>query len=1049
MESDSMEFFKEAEAADSGLYSKVSEDDIFCESFNGTTYLVKNTDTDEMYTAKVYRPEVEDSEKNKFSGNISKIIHLNHPSILPIYAYMFDFEDCDDQLTVLTKYLPNAYSLRKIFSNQEEIEQWTPAKRYANLITIAYAMQYIHAQGIKHGNLKPGNILHDDNFYPILYDFCLSWLFRSKYRYNVGNDISNKFNNDDSILYLAPEILDNLKNQSITFSSDTYSFSLIAYELITGQKPFDLSKSGFDTYYEYAQHIRKNKIRPDLSIIKDEKIKSFLNSCWKENPEERDSFNAIVDELNNDVFLAYFGLSPFMTKVKNLKNYLIDNQYHKITNQESNLPLLPQTSKELFEYLHFEKEFEFVKSLGQGSFGEVSQIENKENKQMYAAKQSIRSRESDQKDFFKEIEFMFYIRHPTVLEIYGYFFHKEGNKDVPFIVTTYMENQSLEQIFSHETIHSDAWTPTKRFINFIGIAYGIKHIHSLKIIHLDLKPGNILLDNNFYPKIADFGNSILCNKINDKMYEELKNYKGTPIYAAPELSKDYEIRFDPFKTDVFSFAMIAYQLITNEPPFALPSKIPQRELYELMNEIADDETKRPDLSIITEDEVKSFLEHCWKSDPDKRYSSTEVVEEIEFQFDVFMRAFGNDLDKDEINAYLQLVKEKQTPDEIYAESCKKAADDSDDVFAMIHYADMLYKGERVKVSKKEASLYYKKAADEGNLEAMKKYIEMVKNGDGIEVNEEEASYYSNLLAEKNKINQQIEKGKGQIIDYFKEEADNGNIFAMNYFAEMMYDGDGIHSHKKEAAKYFKKIADSFIKESQNNEKAQEQENPNQNQNQNVQEDPNQNVQVEEMIEVFEEQNKNMSTLNQLSMNSVVNYANMLLNGDGIQMDKREAANYFRFAADKKNVDACCTLGKMLFKGDGIKVNMEDAFKYFSTAIDSDSNVGFKGNSDAVNFYGYMASKGLGMNVDKSLAARLYKMASDQGNVAAMNNYGYMLSHGIELHVDKASAAKYYKLAADQGNKDAMINYANMLYKGDGVPFDIEKSAYYYHMALNK
>ena len=75
MESDSMEFFKEAEAADSGLYSKVSEDDIFCESFNGTTYLVKNTDTDEMYTAKVYRPEVEDSEKNKFSGNISKIIH--------------------------------------------------------------------------------------------------------------------------------------------------------------------------------------------------------------------------------------------------------------------------------------------------------------------------------------------------------------------------------------------------------------------------------------------------------------------------------------------------------------------------------------------------------------------------------------------------------------------------------------------------------------------------------------------------------------------------------------------------------------------------------------------------------------------------------------------------------------------------------------------------------------------------------------------------------------------------------------------------------------
>ncbi|KAH7836088.1 hypothetical protein Vadar_032567 [Vaccinium darrowii] len=94
----------------------------------------------------------------------------------------------------------------------------------------------------------------------------------------------------------------------------------------------------------------------------------------------------------------------------------------------------------------------------------------------------------------------------------------------------------------------------------IGTAKGIAYLHEEcqhRIIHYDIKPGNILLDGNFNPKVADFGLAKLCNR--DNTHDSSIGYKGTPGYSAPEfLLNNYPMTH---KCDVYSFGMLLFEIV--------------------------------------------------------------------------------------------------------------------------------------------------------------------------------------------------------------------------------------------------------------------------------------------------------------------------------------------------------------------------------------------------------------------------------------------------------------------------------------------------------
>lgn len=120
-----------------------------------------------------------------------------------------------------------------------------------------------------------------------------------------------------------------------------------------------------------------------------------------------------------------------------------------------------------------------------------------------------------------------------------------------------MENSSLDKYFKEERPPTQLNSKQKYIILF-GIALGMKTLHKQSIIHRDLKPGNILLDSNFYPYIGDFGISFISDISASQIL--MNSQVGTPLYQVPEILSD-----EPYtnKVDVFSFSLIAYQLITN------------------------------------------------------------------------------------------------------------------------------------------------------------------------------------------------------------------------------------------------------------------------------------------------------------------------------------------------------------------------------------------------------------------------------------------------------------------------------------------------------
>ncbi|KAL7586585.1 hypothetical protein Lser_V15G38155 [Lactuca serriola] len=93
----------------------------------------------------------------------------------------------------------------------------------------------------------------------------------------------------------------------------------------------------------------------------------------------------------------------------------------------------------------------------------------------------------------------------------------------------------------------------------LGTARGVAYLHEEcphRIVHYDIKPGNILLDSKFCAKVADFGLAKLCNR--DNTHITMTGGRGTPGYAAPELWLALPVTH---KCDVYSFGMLLFEII--------------------------------------------------------------------------------------------------------------------------------------------------------------------------------------------------------------------------------------------------------------------------------------------------------------------------------------------------------------------------------------------------------------------------------------------------------------------------------------------------------
>ncbi|XP_062079018.1 LEAF RUST 10 DISEASE-RESISTANCE LOCUS RECEPTOR-LIKE PROTEIN KINASE-like 2.1 [Humulus lupulus] len=196
----------------------------------------------------------------------------------------------------------------------------------------------------------------------------------------------------------------------------------------------------------------------------------------------------------------------------------------------------------------------FKEKLGEGGFGTV--YKGQLSSGPFVAVKMLEKSKTNGQDFINEVATIGRIHHVNVVRLIG--FCVEGARQA--LIYDFMSNGSLEKyIFSREKM-SVSLSYTKVFEISLGIARGIEYLHQgcdMQILHFDIKPHNILLDENFIPKISDFGLARSCSL--DNSLVSLTVARGTIGYIAPELFYKNIGRVSN-KADVYSFGMMLMEM---------------------------------------------------------------------------------------------------------------------------------------------------------------------------------------------------------------------------------------------------------------------------------------------------------------------------------------------------------------------------------------------------------------------------------------------------------------------------------------------------------
>ncbi|KHN20760.1 Putative receptor-like protein kinase [Glycine soja] len=198
----------------------------------------------------------------------------------------------------------------------------------------------------------------------------------------------------------------------------------------------------------------------------------------------------------------------------------------------------------------------FKVKLGQGGFGAVYKGQLVSG--CPVAVKLLNSSKGNGEEFINEVATISRTSHVNIVTLLG--FCLEGRKKA--LIYEFMDNGSLEKFIykkGSQTIVSLSWENLCQIS--IGIARGLEYLHrgcNTRILHFDIKPHNILLDENFCPKISDFGLAKLCPR--KESIISMSDTRGTMGYLAPEM---WNRRFGgvSHKSDVYSYGMMLLEMV--------------------------------------------------------------------------------------------------------------------------------------------------------------------------------------------------------------------------------------------------------------------------------------------------------------------------------------------------------------------------------------------------------------------------------------------------------------------------------------------------------